>query len=237
MKTDHAGSDNALLAVLPPAVFARLRPRLTLLPLGYGDVLNRPREAIRHVYFPLSGLASLLTVIDQHAALEVGLVGREGMLGIPLALGVGHSPVLTVVQGEGMALRMAAAPFLEALGRHRQLQRAVRRYTFDLLAQVTQTAGCNRFHAVEARLARWLLMTRDRMGTDRFYLTQEMLGSMLGVLRVAVTRAAGLLRGHRLIQYSRGRIDILDARGLEAVACSCYRAMRIHPPPATRSTC
>ncbi len=197
--------------------------------LQFGDVLYRPREAIRHVYFPLDCMVSLLTLAGGHLALEVGLVGREGMLGIPLVLGVKDSPVRALVQGSGTALRMKSAQFLHEFGRNAPFQRAVYRYAHDLMVQITQTAACNRFHHVEARLARWLLMTRERVRSDRFRLTQEMLGNMLGVLRVAVTKAAGTLQQGKLIRYSRGEISILDSAALETVACPCYQIVKLAP--------
>ena len=226
---NHDPAANSLLAALPRKGHQRLLERLEPVALQFGDVLYRPREAIRHVYFPLDCMVSLLTLAGGHLALEVGLVGHEGMLGIPLALGVKDSPVRALVQGSGTALRMKSAPFLNEFGRNAPFQRAVYRYAHDLMVQVTQTAACNRFHRVEARLARWLLMTRERMRSNRFRLTQEMLGSMLGVLRVAVTKAAGTLQQRKLISYSRGEINILDSEVLEAVACPCYQIVKLAP--------
>ena len=217
---------NSLLAVLTRKSYQLLLPRLEPVTLKFGDVLYRPREAIRHVYFPGDSMVSLLALADGHRALEVGLVGCEGMLGVPLTLGVRESPVRALVQGSGTALRMKSTPFLNELRRNLPLQRAVSRYTYDLMVQVTQTAACNRFHQVEARLARWLLMTRDRMRSNEFRLTQDMLGHMLGVLRVAVTRAAGTLQRKKLIRYSRGAIRILDNKALEAIACRCYQIVK-----------
>lgn len=223
---------NSLLAVLPRKGYQLLLPHLEKVLLKFGDVLYRPGAAIRHVYFPTDCMVSLLSPVNGHRSLEVGLVGREGMLGIPLSLGVAVSPVRALVQGAGSALRMKSAPFLSELGRNLRLQRAVKRYTYDLMLQVTQTAACNRFHQVEARLARWLLMTRDRMRSNQFRLTQEMLGDMLGVLRVAVTNAASGLQQKKLIRYSRGQILLLDTKALEAVACSCYQIVKIKIPSA-----
>ena len=223
---------NCLLAVLPRKGYQLLLPRLELVTLKFGDVLYRPREAIQHVYFPIDCLVSLLTLVEGHLALEVGLVGRAGMLGMPLALGVRESPVRALVQGPGTALRMKSAHFLNEYRHNLTLQRAVRRYTYDLMVQVTQTAACNRFHNVEARLARWLLMTRDRVRSNQFRLTQDMLGRMLGVLRVAVTKAAGTLQTRKLISYSRGEINILDCKALEATACLCYQIVKDAPAVA-----
>jgi CRP-like cAMP-binding protein len=169
---------------------------------------------------------SLLTLAEGHQALEVGMIGHEGMLGIPLALGVSNSPVRALVLGAGVALRMTSAHFRQELHKSEQLKREVYRYTHELMVQMTQTAACNRFHRVEARLARWLLMTRDRVRSDQFHLTQDLLANMLGVRRVGVTKAACALRDRELIGYNRGEISILDGEGLEAAACQCYQIVK-----------
>jgi CRP-like cAMP-binding protein len=195
--------------------------------LAFCEVLYEPGEMIRHVYFPNKSLVSLLTLVDGRSALEIGMVGREGMVGAALALGVGVSPVRALVQGAGAAMRMKSARFLKELRQSLQLQRALYRYTHTLMGQVAQTAACNRFHVVQERLARWLLMTRDRVQSNDFRLTQEFLSHMLGVQRVGVTRAAGQLQKRKLIEYSRGKIRIIDQRGLEAASCSCYQIVRI----------
>jgi CRP-like cAMP-binding protein len=189
-------------------------------------VLYRPGEPIRHVYFPTNSLVSLLKLVEGHQALEVGLIGREGMVGIPLALGVSDSPVRALVLGSGMALRMESTHFRSEFQQSVLLQRAVYRYTYELMVQMTQTAACNRFHRVEARLARWLLMTRDRVQSNQFHLTQDILANMLGVRRVGVTNAACSLRHRKLISYNRGEIVILDGDGLEVAACQCYQIVR-----------
>lgn len=218
--------ENSLLAALPRKEYQLMLPKLQLVILTFGEVLYSPDEAIKHVYFPTNSLVSLLTLVLEHQALEVGMVGREGMLGIPLALGLNNSPVRALVQGSGLALRMTADDFRQELQQSVHLQREVYRYTFELMLQITQTAACNRFHQIEARLARWLLMTRDRVCSNQFYLTQDLLGDMLGVRRVGVTQAAGDLRERKLIHYSRGQISILDGKGLEAVACQCYQVVK-----------
>jgi len=214
---------NLLLAARPRKSYAELLPELTPVALTFGDVLYEPGQTIDQVYFPGDSMVSLLTLVEDHLALEVGLVGLEGVVGASLALGVDRSPVRALVQGGGSAMRMGAGSFRSALRRSPPLQRGLLRYVHALMSQVTQTAACNRFHLVEARLARWLLMTRDRMRSDEFRLTQDFLSHMLGVRRVGVTEAAGGLRRRKLIEYSRGVIGILDGRGLEAAACSCYR--------------
>jgi len=217
---------NSLLAALPRKDYSRLRSRLEQVELDFGEVLYEPGETIRHIYFPSDSIVSLLTLVDHHQALEVGLVGREGMVGIPLALGIDVSPVRALVQGGGTAMRMESSAFRRAFSHSAHLQRELRRYTHVLMAQITQTAACNRFHVVEARLARWLLMTRDRVQSGQFRLTQEFLAHMLGVRRVGVTKAAGALQRRKLIRYSRGTIHILDHAGLEAAACSCYEIVK-----------
>jgi CRP-like cAMP-binding protein len=217
---------NSLLAALPNKVYQSLLERLEPITLTSGEVLYHPGEPIHHVYFPTDTLVSLLTMAEGHQALEVGMVGREGMLGIPLALGVSDSPVHAVVQGAGMALRMTSAHFHKEFHQSAQLQREVYHYIYELMIQMTQTAACNRFHRIEARLARWLLMTRDRVQSNQFHLTQDILANMLGVRRVGVTKAACDLRQRNLISYNRGEIIILDGEGLEAAACQCYQIVK-----------
>jgi PAS domain S-box-containing protein len=213
---------NHLLAALPRKDYQRLFAGLEPVTLTYGEVLYEPGEPIRHVYFPNDCLVSLLTTVEGHQALEVGLVGREGMIGISLALGMDVSSVRALVQGTGTAMRMNASRFRKEFRNSLPLQGELYRFAHAKLAQARQTAACNRFHAVEARLARWLLMTRDRVRSDQFLLTQAFLADMLGVRRVAVTNAAGTLQRRKLIEYSRGKIRILDRKGLEAASCGCY---------------
>ena len=230
---DQVAIANTLLAALPRREYRRMFAGFEPVTLTFGQVLYEAERPIRHVYFPSDSLVSLLTLVKGHMPTEIGLVGREGMLGIPLALGMSDSPVLALVQGTGTALRMTAARFRSEHGRHGALQRELARYIHERIVQITQTAACNRFHKVEARLARWLLMTRDRMGTDHLHLTQEILGNMLGVLRVAVTNAATALQRRKLISYGRGEIEVLDAKGLEEAACPCYRVVK-YPPEGQR---
>jgi CRP-like cAMP-binding protein len=220
-----AGIANTLLAALPRKFYLRLLPHLVPVELRFGDVLYEPGKPIRNVYFPSQSLVSLLTLVEGHLALEVGLVGREGMVGVPLALGIGASPVRALVQGGGPAMRMNAAGFRRELNRSPPLQRELYRYVHTLMAQISQTAGCNRFHVVQARLARWLLMTRDRVRSGEFRMTHEFLSHMLGVRRVGVTEAASVLQRRKLIEYTRGNIRILDHRGLQAAACACYEGI------------
>jgi CRP-like cAMP-binding protein len=221
-----ASTQNSLLAAIPRKEYRRLLAALEPVTLTFGDVLYEPGDTIRHVYFPCSSLISLLTLADGHLALEVGLVGRDGMVGIPLVLEHNVSAVRVLVQGGGMALRMTTARFRKEFKLSAALQRVLYSYTYSLMSQISQTAACNRFHVVEQRLARWLLMTHDRIRSDQFHLTHEFLGNMLGVRRVGVTTAAQTLHMRNLISYSRGDIVILDRKGLEAAACECYEVVR-----------
>lgn len=219
---DGVPTANKLLAALSAVEYRRLKENLEPVTLSFGEVLYEPGEPIKYVYFPNDTLVSLLTLVDRHLALEVGMVGREGVVGISFALGIGVTPFRALVQGAGTAMRMKTEPFRQEFRLGLSLQREVHRYTHALMAQVAQTAACNRFHFIEARLARWLLMTRDRVTSDHFHLTHEFLGNMLGVRRVGVTKAAHELKQRKLIDYSRGNIAIVDGPGLEAAACSCY---------------
>lgn len=219
----HSAASNRILASIPPSEYQRLHKRLVPVALKLGQVLYEPGKAIRHVYFPINCLVSLLTAVDRGRTLEVGMVGHEGMAGMPFILGVGESGVRALVQGAGQALRMDAAPFRIEFDRNPNLQQALYRYTYALMAQISQTAACNRFHDTEARLARWLLMTSDRVGSHAFDLTQEFLAHMLGLRRVGVTEAASALKTRKLIDYTRGRLKILDVTGLKQASCSCYQ--------------
>ena len=221
-----AGIPNSLLAALPRKTYLRLLPGLVPVELVFGEVLYEPGDPIRDVYFPDRSLVSLLTLVEGHLALEVGLVGREGMVGLPLALGIDVSSVRALVQGAGHALKMDAARFRAELHGSPPLQRELHRYIHAMMAQISQTAACNRFHVVEARLARWLLMTRDRVRSGEFRMTHEFLSHMLGVRRAGVTEAAAALQRQKLIEYGRGVIRILDDRGLEAACCNCYEVVR-----------
>ncbi len=192
----------------------------------FDSVVYEPGAAILDVYFPTSGIVSLLAGVEDRATLEVGLVGREGMVGLPVFLEVATSGNRAVVQGAGSALRMKATTFRKECQDGGPLPRLLRRYSHSLLTQISQTAVCNRFHPIEARLARWLLMTRDRMGADEFQLTQEFLSNMLGVRREGVNKAASTLQQQGLISYSRGALTILDGARLESLACQCYRIIK-----------
>lgn len=222
--TKRGPTANRLLAALPGKNLKHLLANSESINLTFADVLCVPGDPIRHVYFPTDSFISLVAPVDGYAGLEVGMIGSEGMFGIGLILGVEVSPMHALVQGAGPALRMNAKRFRRQLADSPALYRGLNRYLYVLISQVAQTAACTRFHVVEARLARWLLMTRDRAHSDEFYLTQDFLSRMLGVRRVGVTKAAGLLQKRKLISYSRGMIRVLDGAGLQAAACGCYLA-------------
>jgi CRP-like cAMP-binding protein len=213
---------NHVLAAMPRNAYRQIITGLETVELKYGQILYEPAAPIAHVYFPINSLVSLLTAVDRQRSLEVGMVGNEGMVGMPMALGIGVSAVRALVQGSGAAMRMTAMRFRLEFRKSMPLQRALFRYTHLLMAQVSQTAACNRFHDANARLARWLLMTSDRLYSNEFLLTHDFLAHMLGVRRVGVTKAASNLQRKKLIVYSRGNIRILNRKGLEAAACSCY---------------
>lgn len=216
---------NRLIAGLPRAERERLLAACEPVDLAFGEVLCEAGAPFRYVHFPLTAFVSLVAPMRNHEPLEMGLIGYEGMLGATLVLGVRTVPLRAVVQGAGSALRLTASRLGLQLRRSPALRRALNRYLYVLMAQLAQTAACTRFHDVDARLARWLLMTHDRAQGDQFHLTHKFLADMLGVRRSGVTIAAGKLQRRALIRYSRGEIAVLDRRGLEAEACECYAAV------------
>jgi CRP-like cAMP-binding protein len=223
---DTLSVSNRILARLPRRQYQRLLPALELVNLKFGQMLYRPGEKMRAVYFPNDSMVSLMTPMGDRQMSEVGLIGKEGLVGVQLALGADKSSFMLVVQGAGTAMCMDAARYALELDRNPALNREVLRFAHLLMIQFGQTAGCNRYHPVSQRLARWLLMTRDRLNANEFKLKQQFLASMLGVQRPRVSGAAAELKKKRLIRYSRGTITILDEKGLLDAACTCYERLR-----------
>jgi CRP-like cAMP-binding protein len=217
---------NLLIERLPRKDRNRLLAQCEPVNLKLAEVLTEPGAVSRYAYFPTSGFISLITSVDGKPVLEVGLVGDEGMLGAHLCLDVAKSPLHAVVQGDGGALRLSAAAFRGELSESPALQRCIHQYLYIRMGQLASSAGCLRFHDISNRLARWLLMTQDRAHSDVFRITHEFLAYMLGVRRVGVTNAAGSLQERGLIEYSRGKLTVLNRRGLEAAACGCYAVDR-----------
>jgi len=216
---------NRLLSALPRMERRQVLDRCETVDLTFGTMLCEADEAFREVYFPLNSFISLVATVTDHQPLEMGLIGSEGVLGATLILGVNEAPLKAIVQGPGLALRMSVAQFQKVRRETPALNRSLNRYLYVLMAQLSQTAACTRFHEVDARLARWLLMTHDRAHADHFHLTHQFLADMLGVRRSGITVAAGVLQRRGLIDYARGEIQILDRQGLESASCECYEAV------------
>ena len=216
---------NNLLASLPPAERKRITQGCELAELAFGETLCEPGDAMRHVYFPTNSYISLIAPVGVTESIEVGLVGNEGMFGITLLLDVKSSPLRGLVQGGGPALRMTARRFARAARESNPFRRMLNRYLFFLTSQLSQTAACNRFHQLDARMARWLLMSQDRAHSATYRMTHKFLAYMLGVRRAGVTEAAGRLQAKGLIHYVRGEMTVLDRRGLEEICCPCYHAL------------
>jgi CRP-like cAMP-binding protein len=217
---------NQILAALPRKDFDRLRPQLEPVTLGLKELIYEPNTPIPYIYFPTTGVTSILTTMKNGKAIEVGMVGKEGMLGLPVFLGSDRSSGQSFSQVPGESLRLAADAFRAAIQRSRALVDLLHRYTQAVFTQVSQSAACNSLHSIEKRCARWLLMTHDRIEIDEFVLTQELLSMMLGVRRASVAEVAERLQDAGLIRYRRGRIGMLDRKGLEAAVCECYGIIR-----------
>ena len=213
---------NRLLGLLPPRDYARLRPHLQSVPLAYKQSLYRARKPIDFVYFVETGVGSLVNTMANGEAAEVGTIGNEGVVGLPLLLGDDRAVTSVYVQVPGAGLRMKTSLFQRELARSASMQMVMLHYAHAFFNQVAQSAACNRFHSLQQRCCRWLLMTHDRMQSDEFLLTQEFLAMMLGVQRTGVSAAASALQRAGLIRYKRGTVTMLDRRGLEQRSCECY---------------
>jgi CRP-like cAMP-binding protein len=219
-------SKNRLLASLPEQVYKQLRPSLEQVSQSFKQTLQEPDVIMSYVYFPLTTVVSILVPMDDGSQIEVATVGNEGMVGLPVFLGSDTMQTISIVQISGEALRIPADTFKEAFGTMEPFRNVLQLYTQALFMLTAQTAACNRVHDIAQRCARWLLITHDRVETDRFPLTQEFLADMLGVRRAGVSEVASALQREGLIQYSRGVITVLDRSGLEARSCECYQIIR-----------
>ena len=215
-------SKNRLLAALPLEEYERLLPNLETVSLNFKQVLYNVNEPIEYIYFPKNCLASLLTIMENGEAVEVGTVGNEGMVGLPVFLGADTIPGQAFCQIPGDGMRMRADVFKREVTPGTPLFNLLQRYTQALFNLIAQSAACNRLHSIEERLCRWLLMTHDRVGADQFPLTQEFMGQMLGVRRASVSMAAAILQKAGFVRYSRGKMTICDRAGMEDSACECY---------------
>jgi CRP-like cAMP-binding protein len=219
-------AENRLIELLPRRERTRLLALCEPVDLVLSAVLCEPGAVTRHVYFPIDGFVSLVAQMPGSPGLEVGMVGREGMLGVQLALGVATAPLRAVVQGQGSAWRVPGPDFRRELARSPALQLSLNRYLYVLMMQLATSATCLRYHLIGPRLARWLLMSQDRAHADSFHVTHEFMAYMLGVRRVGVTTAASALQRSGLIEYHRGELTVLDRNGLEGAACDCYATDR-----------
>ena len=222
----HVPRQNHLLAALPSEVQSRLFPNLALIDMPYGKVLYESGDTMRHVYFPVDSIVSLLYLMENGASAEVSVVGNEGFVGMALLMEGDSTPSQAIVQSEGHAYRLTATLFKQELHRHGEMHILLLRYTLALITQMTQTAVCNRHHSVEQQLCRWLLLCLDRVPGDQLYMTQELMSNMLGVRREGVTEAASSLQKQGAIKYARGRITVLDRNVIEKLSCECYAVVR-----------
>jgi CRP-like cAMP-binding protein len=240
MYSPHSAKQNRLLAALPEASFQKLVPFLEGVPLPLGMVVYESGGTQGYVYFPTNSIVSLLYVLADGASAEIAVTGNEGLVGIALFMGGETTPSRAVVQSAGHGFRLRASVLKKEFESGGELQHLLLRYTQALITQMTQTAVCNRHHAVDQQLCRWLLLSLDRLASNELVMTQELIANMLGVRREGVTEAAGKLQSEGLIQYSRGHITVVDRRQLEARVCECYGVVkreydRLLPERATLS--
>ena len=225
-ENNHNSRQNRILAALSPEEFERLSPHLEEVELHLGDILSRPDEKIEYVYFPHHSTISLIALMKDGSEIEVGVIGNEGVFGLPLVLGTSSIPLQAVVQIGSSATRIKAAAFIEEVNRCGRLNKILLQYAQAFLIQTAQAAACNRLHHLDERLARWLLTCQDRTKSDRLQLTHEFIAVMLGVRRAGVSEAAHRLQAEGLINYTRGSIEILDRQRLEAASCECYTIVK-----------
>ncbi len=218
--------DNRLLAALDAEVQDRLFPYLELVPFELGKVLYESGDALRHIYFPTDSIVSLLYVMENGASAEISLVGNEGLVGIALFMGGESTPSRAIVQSAGSSFRLSARRLRAEFDRHGALLTLMLRYTQALITQMAQTAVCNRHHTIDQQLCRWLLMSLDRLPTNKLVMTQELIANMLGVRREGVTTSARVLQKEGVIEYHRGEITVLDRNKLEEMCCECYAVVR-----------
>ena len=221
-----APGQNGLLAALPEDVKLRLYPHLEPVSLTLGKVLYESGDALRHVYFPTDSIVSLLYVMESGASAEISVVGNEGLIGIALFMGGESTPSRAVVQSAGRAFRLQGQRLKDEFHRHGEMMLLMLRYTQSLITQMAQTAVCNRHHSIEQQLCRWLLLSLDRLPSNKLTMTQELIANMLGVRREGVTEAAGNLQAKGVIEYARGRITVLDRKKLERLSCECYAVVK-----------
>ncbi|MEO8362232.1 MAG: Crp/Fnr family transcriptional regulator [Vicinamibacteria bacterium] len=220
-------TQNRLLAALPEEVYKRLLPHLELVPLPLGKVLYESGDELRHVYFPTDSIVSLLYVMEDGSSAEISVVGNEGLIGIALFMGGESTPSRAIVQSGGSAYRLPSQKLKVEFNRHGQMLVLMLRYTQSLITQMAQTAVCNRHHSIDQQLCRWLLLSLDRLPSNRLTMTQELIANMLGVRREGVTDAAGKLQKLGIIEYKRGQITVLDRAKLEKLSCECYAVVKM----------
>ena len=226
MSSTRSPIENHLLEVLPPEVQARLFPHLELVDLPLGHVLYESGHTLRHVYFPIDAIVSMLYVMENGASAEIAVVGNEGLVGVSLFMGGESTPSRAVVQSAGMAYRTPGHRIVDEFNRHGEMLTLLLRYTQALITQMAQTAVCNRHHSIDQQLCRWLLLSLDRLSSNKLVMTQELIANMLGVRREGVTDAAGKLQRQGIIEYNRGHITVLDRKQLEALSCECYAVVK-----------
>jgi CRP-like cAMP-binding protein len=226
MTVAHTPSQNHLLAALPEEEYVLLFPYLEEVKMPLGEVLYESGGELRYVYFPTTCIVSLLYVMEDGASAEIAVVGNEGIIGIALFMGGGTMPNRAVVQSAGHAYRLKGSLIKKEFSQNGPMMRLLLRYTQALITQMAQTAVCNRHHSIDQQLCRWLLLSLDRLPSNKLTMTQELIANMLGVRREGVTDAAGKLQESGLISYSRGQITVLDRVGLEARVCECYQVVK-----------